>query len=220
MGHQKNVQASVTLNEDQNSGSYIKCRIDTEGLILWVNPEVTQLLGFTAAEMIGQPFTRFIFHEDIPASLAEFEKIQQGFPAIHYDNRWVHQNGDILWLSWSCIYDDSLKATFVTGKNITYQYHQNFLMQMKDQMIYDLNLALNESNIVVKTDPRGVITYVNKQFCEVSGYSEEELIGKPHRIVNSGYHSKEFFKQFWQTIKKGEIWKGEIRNRKKNGDIY
>ncbi|MDX2248103.1 MAG: PAS domain S-box protein [Bacteroidia bacterium] len=95
-----------------------------------------------------------------------------------------------------------------------------YRMEIKDQMIYDLNLALNESNIVAKTDIRGVITYVNKQFCEVSGYLEEELIGKTHRIINSGYHSKEFFKQFWQTIKKGEIWKGEIRNRKKNGEFY
>ena len=80
--------------------------------------------------------------------------------------------------------------------------------------------ALNRSAIVAETDLNGVITYVNDKFVEISGYSKDELIGKTHRIINSGYHSKSFFDGMWQVIKKGKIWRGVIRNKAKNGSYY
>ena len=80
--------------------------------------------------------------------------------------------------------------------------------------------AVDNSGIVSKTDENGIINYVNDKFCEVSGYSAEELLGKKHNIVNSGYHSKEFFNEMWQTISNGKIWKGVFRNKSKNGNIY
>lgn len=80
--------------------------------------------------------------------------------------------------------------------------------------------AVSSASIVSEADLNGNIISVNEKFCKVSGYSEEELIGKNHNLVNSGFHSREFFQEIWDTISHGFIWRGEIRNRKKSGEFY
>ncbi|WP_411822474.1 PAS domain S-box protein [Leptospira sp. 'Mane'] len=84
----------------------------------------------------------------------------------------------------------------------------------------DFQTALNTVSIVAITDKAGTIIYVNQNFCKISGYSRDELLGQNHRIINSGYHPKEYFKDLWKTISQGKIWKGEIKNRAKNGRFY
>ncbi|MBC7874703.1 MAG: PAS domain S-box protein [Ferruginibacter sp.] len=86
--------------------------------------------------------------------------------------------------------------------------------------LMDYKFALDESSIVGITDQEGIIKHANHNFCQISKYTADELIGQDHRTINSGYHPKEFIKNLWTTIANGKIWRGELKNKAKDGTIY
>lgn len=114
---------------------------------------------------------------------------------------------------------------FTERKKLELQLHQ-FNKELESQVakktaeLTDYKYALDQSSIVSITDEKGVIKYVNDNFCRISQFTEDELIGQHHHIIGSQYHPDMFFNDMWKTITKGKVWKGEIRNKAKDGSIY
>jgi len=112
--------------------------------------------------------------------------------------------------------------TDVTEQKQAKEQLENFAKEQQ-RLLQELKTrqnALDKAAIVSETDIHGTITYVNDLFCQISGYSREELMGQNHRIVKSGHHPQEFFAKLWQTISSSQVWKGEIKNKRKDGSYY
>ena len=89
-----------------------------------------------------------------------------------------------------------------------------------NKSLTDFQQAIQRSSIVSMTDAAGRITFVNENFIDISGFSRNELLGKDHSVINSGFHPNEFWIEMWKTIRSGEVWRAQVRNRRKNGSMY
>jgi PAS domain S-box-containing protein len=129
---------------------------------------------------------------------------------------WILDQGKIV--EW----DENGKPYRMAGTFRDINESKNAYLSLKEsnKLINDLNNALDVSNIVAKTDSRGVLIYVNDKLCDISGYNKTELIGNTHNILNSGKQEGKFFRELWATVKKGNIWNGEICNKKKDGTLF
>ncbi len=119
-----------------------------------------------------------------------------------------------------CDDNKNLIELVAIGKDIS---ELNIIKTQKEEINALLNAYVEaiDSNIICSiTDKKGVITYANKKFCEVSKYNLNELVGNTHNVINSGFHSKDFFTNMWKSISNGKVWEGEIKNKAKDGNYY
>ena len=191
-----------------------------------------ELLGYTEQELLGKND-----HDFFPREQADF------FTGNDREVLESHQMKDIpqepvltrsgetriLHTRKIGIYDAAGAPTHLLGisVDITEQQHlQDDLHESRKQALNALEelryqkYALDQHAIVATTDVRGTITYVNEKFCEISGFSQQELLGQNHRLLNSGTHPEEFFREMYRTIAAGKVWHGEICNRARNGRLY
>jgi PAS domain S-box-containing protein len=208
--------SEVTLNDFEkifNISTYMQCIVGTDGYFKTINPAFSQNLGFNDETLLNQPFLNFVHPDDVELTQLEIAKIEQGIVTNNFENRYRHVDGSYRILSWSTTTYLSSKLVYCVARDVTKHNEDKYRFQQ-------INDTLNSESIVAITDAKGAITEVNDLFCEISGYSSDELIGKNHRIINSGKHPKAFFTDLWNTISAGKPWSGLIQNSRKNGDAY
>lgn len=197
-----NIQAEIVSDPTQ---SLERINIFKPELIL-LDIYMQPINGFEVAKLIRQipelDITSIIF-------MSTEQEIQRQLMAIDYV-------GDFLKKP---IWPEHLITTVISKCR-----HARKLIQTQNKLHNTLReyefqkLAMDQHSITSITDANGDITYVNHMFCESSGYSEEELIGKNHRIIKSGEHDAVFYSKLWEIISQGKVWQGEIKNRTKNGN--
>lgn len=197
---------------------------NTDNIITSWNNGAQKLFGYTPEEIIGKNISILIPEKRKHELSDVLEKVEADIHVMHFETERMHKDGSLIYvlLTVSPMKDREGKIIGASAiiRDITnrIKHEQDLKRSLKD--VTDYKYALDESSIVATTDERGIIKNVNDNFCRISGYSRKELIGQDHRIINSGYHTKEFIQNIWATIANGKIWKGELRNKAKNGTIY
>ncbi|WP_159883242.1 hybrid sensor histidine kinase/response regulator [Paenibacillus puerhi] len=197
---------------------------DEQGIITFVNDHFCRLSGYDKDEMIGQS------HKLLNSGFHSRGHFEQFWDTINQGQVWMGEmknrakDGGEYWVSLTVIpfvnENGKVYQHMAIGTDITNRKQNEWKLYQSMESLRDIENALDESSIVAITDDKGIITYVNEKFCEISKYDREELIGRTHRVINSGYHPKSFFKNMWDTIKQGRVWKGEVKNRAKDGSEY
>jgi PAS domain S-box-containing protein len=194
--------------------------MDDQQKIVLFNAAAERMFGCTASEAIGHSIERFIPKRFRPAHaehVRKFAKTGVSSRAMGSQQAlWaVRTNGQEFQI------EASISQVESAGKRLFTVILRDVSERVRaEESLRDFKYALDQHAIVATTDVRGTITYVNDKFCAISQYPQEELIGKNHRILNSGYHPREFFQEMYHQIANGQVWHGEIRNRAKDGSFY
>jgi PAS domain S-box-containing protein len=218
---QEEINRLSLVAKNTNNGVLI---LDTERKITWANDAMFKRSGYTLAELAGNSPRVFQFEktdktvvEKIYHSLLNLESVSEEL--LH-----ISKGGNEYWIDLNIMPindNDGNHIGFIAIEfDITERKRFEETIAEQNKNLREITDALNESSLVSVTDTKGIIFNANKKFCEISGYTEKELIGKPHNIVNSNYHSKAFWADVWQTISSGMVWQGEIKNKAKNGSYY
>ena len=204
---------SQEIDQFFNVTQDLHCITDRDGRFIRLNPAFRTVLGYSTAELMVSFLFDKIHPDDVPISKEQFTGLANGIHTVHFENRYRCKNGSYRILNWTASVDPASGKIYAAARDLTeMRKHESELRQTIE--------AINRSAIVALTDKQGKIISANDNFCKISGYRREELLGQNHRIVNSGDHSKDFFRQLWQTISSGQIWVGEIQNKKKDGQHY
>ena len=224
-GQLKTIQADLAASRDRlelamrgaNDGLW---DWDIQGGSVYFSPRWKAMLGYGETE-IGSSFDEWekrVHPLDLPGALAKVKGHLEGRdPAYEVIIRMRHKDGRWVWIQARglCIRNESGQPVRMVGT------HTDVSARLElERELSRYKRALDEHAIVSMTDAAGLIVEANERFCAISGYAEDELLGKSHRVLLSGQHPPEFYRDMWRTISSGHVWNGEICNRAKDGHHF
>lgn len=187
---------------------------NVEGKTIYANQSACKLLGYSNEELLNVPREGIVDISDPRFKTFMENRMANGFARGEFFM--IKKDGTKIPVEVS-------SSVFVTPNNKQFAsiiIHDLTERENREKLIRDYQYAIDQSSLVDVSDRNGLITYVNENFCQLTQYTKEELIGKNQRILNSGYHPKKMFTELWRTILKGEVWRGEVRDKKKDGSIF
>ncbi|MBW4603963.1 MAG: PAS domain S-box protein [Calothrix sp. FI2-JRJ7] len=227
---QKQSQEKLRSSEQRfrstfNSAAVGIAHIAPDGKWLHVNQKLADIVGYSHSELINLTFQDITHPEDIDIDLNYVRQVLENkIQTYSMEKRYIKKDGFLVWvkLTVSLVRHSSGEPKYFISvtEDITERKQSEEALQKSVKKLADIKFALDQSSIVAITDSKGTITHVNDKFCSISKYSREELLGQNHRIINSGYHPREFFQHIWVSIASGQVWRGEIKNRAKDGTLY
>lgn len=188
-----------------------------------VNTAAESDSGLNKAQIIGKTPEELFGELEGNKLLQSYRKCVETGNSCSFEECITFKNQLTYWLTTINPLKDSSGKVYrliATALDITERRRAEIALQNSLKETANIKFALDQAAIVVITNSEGNIEYVNDKFCEISKYTREELIGKNHRIINSGYHPKSFFINMWETITNGKVWRGEIKNSAKDRSLY
>ena len=228
----QNSEMTRTLLNTLSDGVYAT---DLQGRLTFMNAAAEKMLGWQESELIGRSVHEVVQPRQpdgsiIPAAESPQMIAISGAGALDDSSHFLTQSGAFIPINFrsrSIVLDGELIGALVSFQDVsTLKNTESKLSQAYDHIketLTELNFqkhALDQHAIVSITAADGKIIYANEKFSKISQYPIDFLLGKDHRILNSGFHPREFFQQMWETITSGKIWNGEVRNRRKDGTFY
>ncbi|MEZ7197093.1 PAS domain S-box protein [Pseudodesulfovibrio karagichevae] len=190
---------------------------DIAGNLLYANEKMHELTRATAVQLAGQGWLNSVHRED--RKLVWKHWLERVGPATDkVELRLMSGNGEFVWVLWQVV--EMGNARGETAGNI---HTFTDITEIKEAQLAmsRLTAAIDQAaEVIVMTDLKGTMTYVNPAFEAVSGFSRAEAVGRTPGILAGGEHSRDFFSDMWETITGGKVWKGRIVNRRKNGERY
>ena len=191
--------------------------VSSDGNTVYANRAFLDIYEFSSLEeFINTPAKDRYTKESYFQHQKRKEKRFEGHEVFDYEISIVRKNGEIRHVK-------VLRKEVLWNESIHYQVINQDITTQRDaeDKLRKLSKAVEQSpEVICITDPDGIIEYVNPKTLELTGYTEDELIGENPRIFSSGEKPKEEYAQLWKTIKSGNVWNGELHNKKKNGDFY